>query len=88
MLPDVPLATAVETVGGAEVPIRSLSRDEVVRLARFGDETGEAEVFILSRACAVTEDEARRWRESVGVVTAGDLLTAIARISGLARGEA
>ena len=87
-LPAVPLATATVEVGGADVDIRSLSRDEVTSLSKYGDDTASAETFMLSRACSITEDEAREWRKTVSAPTAGDLLAAIARISGLALGEA
>ena len=85
-LPVVPLDTGSVEVGGAEVPIRSLSRDEVVSLAKFGEDTSSAEVFMLARACGITEDEAREWRTAVNAETAGTLLGAIGRMSGLAVG--
>ena len=87
-LPAVPLDTGSVEVGGTDVAIRSLSRDEVVSLARFGDDTGSAEVFMLARACGITEDEAREWRTTVNAKTAGTLLGAIGRLSGLAVGGA
>ena len=88
MLPVPILATGAVDIAGTEVAFRSLSRDEVVSLAKFGDDTSAAEVFMLSRACGITEDEARVWRTQVDAPTAGTLLSAIARISGLALGEA
>ncbi len=87
-LPAVPLATGTVEVGGADVAIRSLSRDEVVNLAAFGSDAGSAEVFMLARACGISEDEARAWRTQVNAETAGILLGAIGRMSGLATGEA
>jgi hypothetical protein len=87
-LPAVPLDSGTVAVGGVDVSIRSLSRDEVVSLAAFGTDTNAAEVFILAAACGITEDEARAWRKSVSAKTAGVLLTAIARMSGLAVGKA
>jgi hypothetical protein len=85
-LPAVPLDTGTVEVGGADVAIRSLSRTEVVSLAKFGDDTSSAEIFMLARATGVTEDEAREWLDKVSAETAGDLLGAIGRISGLAVG--
>ena len=88
MLPVPLLATCSVAIAGTEVAFRSLSRDEVVTLAKFGDDTASAETFILSRACDIPEDEARDWRTKVSAETAGELLLAIARISGLETGEA
>jgi hypothetical protein len=88
MLPVSPLPESDVDVGGSSVHIRSLSRDEVVTLARYADDTSEAEVFILSRACDIPEDEARAWRTQVTAPVANVLLVAIGRLSGLASGEA
>jgi hypothetical protein len=87
-LPVPGLASGTVEIDGTAVPIRSLSRDEVVALAALREDTAEAEVFILSRSCAITEDEAREWRTKVDAATAGDLLAEIAALSGLARGNA
>jgi len=88
MLPVVPLATGSVEVGGADVPIRSLSRSEVVGLTKYGDDTTSAEVFMVAKSCGLSEDEARAWLDATDAATAGELLKAIARISGIASGEA
>ena len=62
--------------------------EEVVALAELRDDTAAAEVLILSRACSITEDEAREWRTKVDAATAGRLLAEIATLSGLDRGNA
>jgi hypothetical protein len=82
-LPAVPLGTGTVEVGGTDVPIRSLSRTEVVSLSAFGTDTNTAEIFMLSRSCGITEDEARVWLTEVNAETAGTLLGAIGRMSGL-----
>ena len=87
-LPVPGLASGSVEIDGIAVPIRSLSRDEVVALSALREDTGAAEVFILSRSCAITEDEARDWRTKVDAATAGELLSAIAVLSGLERGNA
>lgn len=88
MLPVKKLAEGSVDIDGTSVLFRSLSRDEVVSLAQFGGDTSSAEVFMLSRACSITEDEATEWRKTVDAGTAGTLLAAIAKLSGLATGEA
>ena len=83
MLPIVPLDRDTIEIGGTKVEYRSLSRDEVGQLSGFGEDTAAAEVFALSRATGVTDDEAREWRKQVGSKVVADLLTAIALISGI-----
>lgn len=80
-LPDVPLGRGTVTIGGSSVEFRSLSRDEVVSLATL--DVTAAEVFMISHATGYTEDEAIAWRRQVDAHTADQLLSAIARISGL-----
>ena len=87
-LPVPGLAQGTVDIDGIAVPNRSLSRDEVVALSGLRDDTAAAEVLILSRACSITEDEAREWRTKVNAATAGLLLSEIAALSGLDRGNA
>lgn len=87
-LPVPGLASGTVDIDGTAVPIRSLSRDEVVALSDLRDDTAAAEVLILSRGCSITEDEAREWRTKVDAATAGTLLAGIAALSGLDRGNA
>lgn len=88
MLPSVPLGTGSVEIAGTDVPIRSLSRSEVVSLVTFADDTTAAEAFMVSKSCGLSADDARAWLDSVDASTAGELLKAIARISGIASGEA
>ena len=81
-LPIPPLATASVTIGDTEVPIRSLTRDEVIRLGDITDEA-EAEVFMISAGADVPADEAVAWRKAVNAPTAGDLILEIAVLSGI-----
>ena len=83
MLPVKALGTSSHDIEGVAVPIRSLSRDEVVQLSDMEGAPGEAEVFILSRSCGITPDEAREWRTKVDAETADGLLEAIAALSGI-----
>ena len=88
MLPIKALPTDTVEIAGTKVSIVSLSRDEVVSLAQFGGDTSAAEVFMLSRACSITDEEAQEWRTKVDAETAGELLQAIGALSGLKSGEA
>lgn len=83
-LPVLALDRSTVDLGGSPVEFRSLSRSEVVALAGFASDTNAAEVFMLSRACGISEDEASVWRDSVSATAAGVLLSAIATLSGLA----
>lgn len=83
-LPVKPLPTGSVTIEGTDVPIRSLSRSEVVRLRTFEGNEDDAEPFIVAAGAGVTEDEARTWLGSVDVVTGGELVFSILRLTGLA----
>jgi hypothetical protein len=87
-LPVQPLATGEHEVAGETVKLRSLSRDEVVRLGLMAEDPGGAEVLMIAAATGVTTDEAQAWREKVDSVTAGELLRAIRDLSGLSPGNA
>lgn len=83
MLPVPGLGTGSVEIAGEAVAFHSLSRDDVVSLAALADDPNAAEVLILSRACGISEDEAREWRTLVDADTASVLLDAIAEVSGL-----
>ena len=87
-LPNVPLPTDTVDINGESVPIKSLSRDAVLRLSNMGDDAGGAEIMMLSLGTGVTEAEAKAWRETTDAPTADKLLQAIARLSGISRGKA
>ena len=82
-LPVVPLDTSTAEVGGQQVQIRSLSRDEVTRLAALDGDPGAAEVFMISCGTGESEADAAEWRKGVSAKTAGLLLRAIRDLSGL-----
>ena len=82
-LPTVPLARSSIEIGGEAVEFRSLSRSEVIELGEMTGDAGTAEVYVLARACGITEAEAQAWRDEVDATTAGDLLAAIREVSGL-----
>jgi hypothetical protein len=83
MLPTRPLPTDTVEIAGETVTFRSLSRDEVFKLANFSDDPAGAEVFMLSRACSIPETEVQAWRETTDAVTVAKLLAAIAALSGV-----
>jgi hypothetical protein len=62
-----------------------MSRAQVLKMQTFKGQEDEAEVWILTCGADVTEDEARAWRESVDVETAGLLIDGIIMLSGLAK---
>ena len=82
-LPIVPLDVDTITIGGTSVQYRSLSREQVTRLASFGSDTDAAESYMISCSTGVTIDEAAEWRKQVSAPTVNELLTAISIISGL-----
>jgi hypothetical protein len=82
-LPVPPLPTDTVEIGGEKVAIRSLSRDAVLKLSGFTDDTAGAEVFLLVNGTGVSDEEARAWRTQVAPDVAGALLVAIASLSGI-----
>ena len=85
-LPLIPLGTTEVMVGDTGVTIRSLSRAEVVTLGNMRDgDPNDAETFMLSKACGITETEAREWLNANSAATADGLLVSIAVLSGIQR---
>lgn len=82
-LPSKPLPTGSVTIAGTEVPIRALSRTEVVRLRTFEGNEVEAEPFVVACATGETDEAARVWLGSVDVETGGELIDAVLRLTGL-----
>lgn len=82
-LPIKPLPTGTVSIEGTDVPIRGLSRSEVIRLQRFEGNEEDAEPFVVAAGAGITEDEARKWLGSVDVVTGGELVVGILRLTGL-----
>ena len=83
-LPAVPLTKGSHVIAGSAVPIRALSRAEVLRMRAIAQASGDAEAFIISRSATMTEEEAITWLDSVDNDTATALVQAILEISGLA----
>lgn len=84
-LPVVPLPTETVTVGGIAVAIRGLSRLEVVKLKTdYQGKEDAAEVFLLSCALNITQEEAEAWLQATPPAPAGELIEAIIYLSGLA----
>jgi hypothetical protein len=78
-LPVVPLATGTVNVNGADIPIRALSRLEVLRVADM--ENIEAEPYILSCAADVPLEEATAWLGSVDAEVGNKVAQAILALS-------
>ena len=78
---DLPVAE-VEISPGVLIKIRSLSRDETIKLTQFED-VAEAEVFILSRSTGVTDAEAQTFREQNQARLVGTVLEEISILSGI-----
>jgi hypothetical protein len=82
-LPLDPLATGSVDIAGNEVPIRSLSRPEGIRLQTFQGHEDDAEAYIVAASTGVTDDEARAWLAAVSIETGGRMVDAILQLSGL-----
>lgn len=63
-LPKVALPTETLTIDGQEVPVRGLSRKEVLALSELKDTPEKADVLAVAWGCGVTEDEAAEWLDS------------------------
>lgn len=85
-LPVLPLPTSVVVVGGVEVPIRSLSRAEALRLRTFDGDVEQVENWILACGAGVSEEEAALWRNATDAEAAGVVVDAICELSGLVDG--
>lgn len=85
-LPIKPLACGTVTVNGEQVPYRSLSRSEALRIGSWDKADADAaEVFILARACDVSEEDAIAFRDGTDYGTVSELLDAILETSGLSK---
>lgn len=82
-LPIVPLDTGTSDIGGTAVGIKSLSREQVARLAGFSDDVDAAEAFTIAAGTGVTIEEAAEWRKQVSAPVVSKLLADIGVISGL-----
>jgi hypothetical protein len=82
-LPVSPLPTGSVTIAGEKVPIRALSRLEVLKLRTFEGREDDSEPYAIACATGYTEEEALAWLGSVGTETGGVLVEAILRLTGL-----
>ena len=82
-LPDVPLPTGSVTIGGTDVPIRSLARSEVLRIRSFVGAEDDAEPFIVACGTGCTPEEATAWLGAVELDVGGVLVEAILALTGL-----
>jgi hypothetical protein len=81
-LPVLPLARGSFTIGDETIPIRSLSRDEALRVVNFED-IASAEVLVISAGTDVSEDEAIAWRKATDSGAVSALMDAVMELSGL-----
>lgn len=94
-LPVKSLPRSVVTIeadaGPAEVPIRGLSRAEVLHLTtKYQDGTAlgdidAAEVFILKCGAEVSDEDAKAFRDGSDATTVGTVIDAILALSGLTK---
>lgn len=85
-LPVLPLPTATVEIAGQPVPIKALSRADVVRLTtEFRGRPVEAETFILVQGASVSGEEATSWLNSTGTEEARDLVDKILVLSNVVR---
>lgn len=82
-LPSKPLPTGSVSIAGTDVPIRALSRSEVLRVRTFEGNEDDAEPYVISCATGVSVEEATAWLASIDVETGGALIEAIFRLTGL-----
>lgn len=86
-LPKVALPTGSVAVGGETVEFHSLTRHQALQLHTYEGREDEAEDFMLACATDVSIEDARAWRDSVDMETAGVLIDAIIELSGLTEKE-
>ena len=85
-LPPVPLAVGTTTVGGTEVPIRSLTRAEALELRALAgqpDADRQGEVYMIAKGTGVEPAEAEAWWESSDPMAVQKLIRDIAVVSRL-----
>ncbi len=85
-LPSVPLAVGTTTVGGTEVPIRSLTRAEALELRALAgqpDADRRGEVYLIAKGTGVDPADAEVWWESSDPVAVQRLVRDIAVVSRL-----
>jgi hypothetical protein len=85
-LPPVPLAVGTATVGGEEVPIRSLTRAEALELRALAGEPDadrRGEVYLIAKGTGVDPAEAEAWWEASDPIAVQKLVSDIAVVSRL-----
>jgi hypothetical protein len=83
-LPVIPLATRTVVLAGHEVTVRALSRAETIKLpTEFRGRPDDAEDFMVAQATGVSIGDAAAWRAATHPDLVGELIEAIADLSGL-----
>ena len=85
-LPQVPLAVGTTTVGGTEVPIRSLTRAEALELRALAgqpDADRLGEIYLIAKGTGADPAEAEAWWEASDPVAVQRLVRDIAVVSRL-----
>ena len=82
-LPEVPLPRGTVTIAGTEVPIRALSRSEVIRMRTYEGAEDDAEPMVVSWGAEISLEEARAWLDNVPTEAGGALVEAIFALTGL-----
>lgn len=82
-LPKVELPTGEVDIQGTKVPVRGLSRVEVLEMGQHEDDIGKAEAIALMYGAGVTLEEAQSWRENTPADQVGIVLDKIVELSGL-----
>lgn len=83
-LPKIALPKDEVDLDGTKVPVRGLSRAEVLEMGTYGEDISKAETIALMYGCGVTEEEAQQWREDTPADAVGLVLDRIVELSGLA----
>lgn len=83
-LPKIEMPKDEVDVQGTKVPVRGLSRAEVLEMHGCDGDLNKAEVVALVHGAGVTQEEAQDWRENTPADLVGLVLDRIVELSGLA----
>lgn len=83
MLPKIPLQSEMVDVAGTKIEVRSLTRAEQLKLAKYEQDIDGAETAMIAMTTGFPEDEVRAWREETPGDVVGHLVDEIVRISGM-----
>lgn len=84
-LPIVPLPTGKVSIAGEEIEVRGLARSEVHLMAKIGQEktTSDAEAFMVSCGCNVTQEAALSWLAATPSGVVDTVLSKVMELSGM-----